>query len=203
MTTGSLSVLARIRAGRPAPSPYAACDLCGAPLADEHGHVVNLGTRSLRCSCRPCYLLFTREDATLSHRAVPDRYLALPDLPAPVWDTLELPVGTAFLFHNSVLDRVVALYPGPAGATESELSLDAWGRVVAAVPLLGTMQPDVEALLVRATGQRVEAFVVPIDACYELVGHLRSLWRGFDGGQDVRRQLADFFAGVRAKAHST
>jgi hypothetical protein len=200
MTTGSLSVLARIRAGRPAPSPYESCDLCGAPVAEHHGHVVDVGTRSLRCACRPCYLLFTRDDATLSHRAVPDRYLALPDLPQPVWDALDLPVGTAFLFHNSVLDRVVALYPGPAGATESELSLDAWGQVVSAVPLLATVRPDVEALLVRAEAQRIEAFVVPIDACYELVGHLRSLWRGFDGGQDVRRQLTDFFAAVRAKA---
>ena len=27
---------------------------------------------------------------------------------------------------------------------------------------------------------------MPIDVCYELVGHLRMLWRGFDGGQDVR-----------------
>jgi hypothetical protein len=202
MTTGGLSVLARIRAGRTTPSPYQACDLCAAPIADAHGHVVNVATRSLRCSCRPCYLLFTRDDATLSHRAVPDRYLALPDLPAPVWDSLELPVGTAFLFRNSALERIVALYPGPAGATESELSLEAWDRVVSTVPLLECMQPDVEALLVRATGQRVEAFVVPIDTCYELVGHLRSLWRGFDGGQDVRRQLADFFAGVRAKAVS-
>jgi hypothetical protein len=202
MTTGGLSVLARIRAGRTTPSSYQACDLCAAPIADAHGHVVNVATRSLRCSCRPCYLLFTRDDATLSHRAVPDRYLVLPDLPAPVWDSLELPVGTAFLFLNSALERIVALYPGPAGATESELSLEAWDRVVSTVPLLACMQPDVEALLVRATGQRVEAFVVPIDTCYELVGHLRSLWRGFDGGQDVRRQLADFFAGVRAKAVS-
>ena len=28
----------------------------------------------------------------------------------------------AFLFVNSALDRVVAFYPGPAGATESELT---------------------------------------------------------------------------------
>ena len=28
-----------------------------------------------------------------------------------------------------------------------------------------------------------ECFLVPIDACYELVGQLRRLWQGFDGGQ--------------------
>jgi len=113
-------------------------------------------------------------------------------------------VGTAFLFLNSTLGRVVAFYPGPAGATESELSLQAWERVVTAAPALATLQPDVEALLVhqadRQRDQALEAFLVPIDVCYELVGHLRMLWRGFDGGQDVRRRLEEFFASVRAKS---
>jgi hypothetical protein len=133
---------------------------------------------------------------------VPDRYLSFASLPAPVWDELELPVGTAFLFVNSALGRVVAFYPGPAGATESELSLDAWDRVAAAVPGLASIRPDVEALLVHTAdrGQQAEAFLVPIDVCYELVGHLRTAWRGFDGGQDVRRRLDDFFGQVRARA---
>lgn len=173
--------------------------MCGAPVADEHQHVVNVGSRSLLCTCRPCYLLFTHDDAALAYRAVPDRYLSFPDLAAPVWDELELPVGTAFLFVNSALGRVVAFYPGPAGATESELSLEAWERVVAAAPGLGALRSDVEALLVHASGQKVEAFLVPIDVCYELVGHLRMLWRGFDGGQDVRRRLEEFFTKVRSR----
>ncbi len=40
---------------------------------------------------------------------------------------------------------------------------------------------------------------MPIDVCYELVGHLRRLWRGFDGGQDVRRRLDEFFDEVRSR----
>ncbi len=202
MTTpaGALSVLSRIRGSRPEPAPYERCEMCAAPVADEHQHVVNVGTRSLLCACRPCYLLFTHDDAALAYRAVPDRYLSFPDLAAPVWEELELPVGTAFLFVNSALGRVVAFYPGPAGATESELSLEAWERVVAAAPGLGTLQPDVEALLVHTEHQQAEAFLVPIDVCYELVGHLRQLWRGFDGGQDVRRRLEEFFGKVRVKS---
>lgn len=200
LTPGALSVLSRIRTSRPEPTPYERCELCGAPVADAHGHVVNVSSRSLLCSCRPCYLLFTHDDAALAYRAVPDRYLSFADLPAPVWDELELPVGTAFLFLNSALSRVVAFYPGPAGATESELALEAWERVVAAAPGLATLQPDVEALLVHTKSSQVEAFLVPIDVCYELVGHLRMLWRGFDGGQDVRRRLDSFFDGVRAKS---
>ncbi len=202
MTTpaGALSVLSRVCGSRPEPAPYERCEMCAAPVADQHQHVVNVGTRSLLCACRPCYLLFTHDDAALAYRAVPDRYLSFPDLAAPVWEELELPVGTAFLFVNSALGRVVAFYPGPAGATESELSLEAWERVVAAAPGLGTLQPDVEALLVHTEHQQAEAFLVPIDVCYELVGHLRQLWRGFDGGQDVRRRLEEFFGKVRAKS---
>ena len=44
---------------------------------------------------------------------------------------------------------------------------------------------------------RVEAYLVPIDVCYELVGQLRRLWRGFDGGREVRVALDEFFAAGR------
>jgi hypothetical protein len=200
MTGSALEVLARIRADRPAATPYERCEMCAAPIPDAHPHVVNLGSRSLLCTCRACYLLFTDEGATLAYRAVPERYLSFPALAPAVWDELQLPVGTAFLFVNSQLERVVAFYPGPAGATESALPLDAWGRVVAAAPALATLRPDVEAVLVRAVGQDISCFLVPIDACYELVGHLRRLWRGFDGGQDVHRRLDEFFEGVAARS---
>jgi hypothetical protein len=83
ISPGALSVLSRIRAGRPEPSPYERCEMCAAPVADDHGHVVNVGTRSLLCACRPCYLLFTHEDAALAYRAVPTRYLSFAELPAP------------------------------------------------------------------------------------------------------------------------
>jgi hypothetical protein len=199
MTTAA-SVLARIRGSRPEPSPYERCEMCAAPVADVHQHVVNVGSRQLLCTCRPCFLLFSHDQAQLAYRAVPDRYLGFPDVPAPVWEELELPVGVAFLFLNSILGRVVAFYPGPAGATESELDLRAWDRLLEAVPGLATLQPDVEALLVRADEQHVEAFVVPVDLCYELVGHLRRLWRGFDGGQEVRDQLDAIFAQVRSRS---
>ena len=39
---------------------------------------------------------------------------------------------------------------------------------------------------------------MPIDACYELVGQLRRLWKGFDGGAEARAALDAFFAKVRA-----
>jgi hypothetical protein len=199
-----LAVLSRIRAGRTrsAPAPTGErCDLCGEPIVDEHDHLVDVESRALRCSCRACYLLFVGGATRL--RSVPDRYVSFPDLrlSAGQWDAFQIPVSVAFFFVNSSLSRVVALYPSPAGATESLLPLDAWAELAAEHPELATMSPDVEALLIRAErGAGPECFLVPIDACYELVGRLRATWRGFDGGADARDELDGFFARVRERA---
>ena len=66
------------------------------------------------------------------------------------WDALQIPVSVAFFFVNSTLDQVAAFYPSPAGATESLLPLDTWDELVAANPELATLEPDVEAFLVRS-----------------------------------------------------
>jgi hypothetical protein len=179
--------------------------MCAEPITDAHPHVVDLSSRSLMCTCRGCYLLFTARDADLRYRAVPDRYLSFDDFamgPAQ-WEALEIPVGLAFFFHNSVLGKTIAFYPGPAGVTESELSLESWDTVLEANPRLRALEPDVEALLIRSpergrTGY--DCHLVPIDACYELAGRLRLVWRGFDGGQDAHAQLDDFFDGVARRS---
>jgi hypothetical protein len=199
-----LSVLARVRASRPAAGDQDRCEMCAADIGEQHQHVVDLVGRGLMCTCRPCYLLFTAESAELRYRAVPDRYRSLPDfaLFAGQWDELEIPVGLAFFFTNSVQGRTVAFYPGPAGATESELPLGAWDRIVDANPAIGSLAPDVEALIVRMPDRSrsaAEAHLVPIDRCYELVGLLRTAWRGFDGGQEARALLDAFFADLTAR----
>jgi hypothetical protein len=190
-----LAVLRRITRNRPAPPDGERCDMCATPIPADHGHIVDLRSRSMMCGCRACYLLFTDENAELQFRSVPDRYLALGELAG---EELEIPVGLAFLFRNSVLDRMVAFYPGPAGATESELPLQAWEQIAARNPALAVLRPDVEALLIRGAGQ--SCHLVPIDACYELVGRLRTLWRGFDGGSEARAAMTAFFADVSARS---
>ena len=178
--------------------------MCRVPISTEHQHVVDVSNRSLMCTCRPCYLLFTAAGAELRYRAVPDRYLSFPDFSLGLgqWDQLEIPVGLAFFFYNSAQQRTVAFYPGPAGATESELPLETWQEVQRENPELARMSPDVEALLVRTPrhGADVACFLVPIDACYELVGQLRSVWRGFDGGSDARDVLDAFFDRIESRA---
>ncbi len=202
-----LAVLQRIRESRPRRTERAEerCELCSQLIAEQHQHLVDLDARSLLCACRGCYLLFTSEGAGGTHfRAVRDRYQSFPDfrLSPEQWEDLQIPVGVAFFFLNSSLGRVAAFYPGPAGATESELALDAWQRVVAANSELGALEPDVEAVLVRSEPRRsgAECFIVPIDACYELVGQLRRLWRGFDGGREAHEEIEAFFGRLRARA---
>ncbi|MCW4353100.1 DUF5947 family protein [Hoyosella sp. YIM 151337] len=207
----AFDVLRRIREGRPAAPPGERCDMCAVPIAAEHSHVVDVQGRQLMCVCRPCYLLFTDEHAHLRFRAVPDRYLRFGAgaITAAEWNALDIPVGLAFFFRNSVLGRVVTFYPGPAGATESQLPLEDWERFTLAIPPLRTMLDDVEALLIRApessanTADGPESYLVPIDACYELVGHLRAVWRGFDGGQEARARIADFFTRIAARSKNT
>jgi hypothetical protein len=67
----------------------------------------------------------------------------------------------------------------------------------------------VEALLVRvpdsadsdaAEAAQPQTYLVPIDACYEFVGRLRTLWRGFDGGQQAREFIDSFFSQVAKRA---
>ncbi|HEX3564574.1 MAG TPA: DUF5947 family protein, partial [Acidimicrobiales bacterium] len=164
-----------------------------------------LKARNLLCACRPCYLLFESKGAGGNHyQAVPDRYMFFEDfsLSAAQWDSLQIPVSTAFFFVNSELERVAAFYPSPAGATESLLSLDTWKEVVEVNPALATILPDVEAFLVHKdkAGENPQCFLVPIDACYELVGEMRKLWRGFDGGKEAHEAMDAFFDRVRTKA---
>jgi len=166
--------------------------MCGTDLADEHGHVADVEHRSIMCACRPCYLLFTRDDQG-KYRAVPDRYVTVP-LAENEWQSLGIPVNIVFFLRGSA--GLAAFYPSPAGATECLLDLDAWASVVEAYPVLGTVRPEVEAVLVRDG----ECYLVPIDSCYLLVGLVRLHWKGFDGGPDADEHISAFFDDLRAKA---
>jgi hypothetical protein len=187
----------------PQPPAEERCEFCGQALPDRHSHVVHLDRRNLMCACRPCYLLFTAKGAGGGkYRAVPDRYLKLREtvLTEDQWDRAQVPVDLAFFFFNTALGRTVAFYPSPAGATESLLSLETWQEVERANPVLAGLTPDVEALLVFKRPAGFEGYVVPIDACYELVGIVRRHWRGFHGGEEAWSAIETFFAGLRERA---
>jgi hypothetical protein len=120
------------------------------------------------------------------------------------WEGLRVPINMAFFFESTPAHKVVALYPSPAGATESLLELETWDSIVAENPVLRAMEPDVEAVLINRIGsdrgQAGEYFRLPIDECFKLVGLVRKHWRGFSGGAEVWQELERHFAGLRERA---
>jgi hypothetical protein len=189
---------APVRAPAPGPPPVAVeqCDLCAAPVPPGHRHLVDLDDRRLLCACRGCALLFDSKAAGGGHlRLLPTRRRRLDGfvLDPAGWDRLRIPVDMAFFFRSTPAGRVLAFYPSPAGPTESLLELEAWTELEAANPVLHEMEPDVEALLVNRAGERREHWIVPIDDCYELVGVIRTRWRGFGGGEEVWAGIDAFF----------
>jgi hypothetical protein len=179
------------------------CEMCATEVAPSHSHVADLEQSSLMCVCRGCYLLFTHGSAGgTRYRGVPDRYARDPSrtLSVAEWDDLQIPVGLAFFLGSSQRGEVTGFYPSPAGVTECLLDLEAWARLAQAHPLLRAAEDDVEAVLICRSASGVEYFIVPIDACYELAGRMRMLWKGFDGGTEARESIEAFLAGVRARA---
>lgn len=179
------------------------CDYCATALASEHSHLIELAERRILCACRPCYIVFEPEGAAQGkYRAIPTRYREVANfgIAEGQWDALQIPIGLAFFFYNSLEDRMVAFYPSPAGATESLLPLDTWGEIIAQYPDLASIASDVEAVLVRRTGAATSAFIVPIDSAYELVGLIRTSWKGFDGGAEAHDKIEAYFEKIRARS---
>lgn len=188
------------------PAPIERCELCNVALPPEHQHLIEPANRKLSCACEACSLLF-HNHGEKKYKRVPRRVRFLPnfELTDSQWDGLMMPINMAFFFKSTPLGRVVALYPSPAGATESLLSLDTWEDLVLDNPVLEQMEADVEALLVNRIGHSrgytsPEYYLAPIDECYKLVGLIRSHWQGLSGGTEVWKEIAGFFAGLKAKS---
>lgn len=188
--------------------PLERCELCGTGLAPEHSHVLSIANRQLVCACDPCAFLFVDTGAG-TYKRVPRRITELADfaLTDEQWEALLIPIDLAFFLHSSPAGQMVAVYPSPAGPTESLLQLEAWADIVGEHPRLRALDPDVEALLVNRVRRRPESatgkyFIVPIDECYRLVGLMRKSWRGLSGGTVVWNEIAEFFAGLEARADS-
>ncbi len=171
------------------------CEMCSAELAVEHQHLVEPASRQLACACEACAILFGGQ-AEKKYKRVPRRIRSLPDfqLTDGQWDSLMIPIQLAFFYHSTPDGKMIALYPSPAGPTESLLALDSWNEIVRDNPVLQELEPDVEALLVKRVGDERAYYLVPIDECYKLVGLIRAHWRGLSGGTEVWREIGHFYA---------
>ena len=180
--------------------------MCSRELAVRHKHLLELASRKLVCACDACAILFSGQ-GNAKFRRVPRQIRFLPDfrMTDSQWDGLMMPINMAFFFRSTPENRVLALYPSPAGATESLLSFETWDEIELENPALLEMEPDVEALLVNRIGHsrgfaESEYFIVPIDECFRLVGLIRSSWQGLSGGTEVWRHIAQFFTELKARS---
>ena len=177
------------------------CELCSASLRDSHQHLWEIAKRQALCSCDACAILFSDQSGPRFRRIPRDiRTLAAFALSDEQWATLNIPVDVAFFYKDSTAERTIAMYPSPAGATESTLTFDSWIEMERDNSGVAGMQPDVEALLVRRGRSSHEYYLVPIDECYRLVGLIRTRWRGLSGGSDVWSGVGQFFDDLKQRA---
>ena len=177
----------------------AVCDLCGIGIAEDHRHLLELTERRMVCVCETCWSVRSGDP---EFRPTGGRTVWLEDvvLPEDVWAAFEIPVGLAFLLESGGTGGMAALYPSPAGATESAIDPRAWERLVAANPVLQSLAPDAEALLVDRTSDPARLVIAPIDECYRLVGLIKRRWEGLSGGRAIEDALAEFFEALSDQA---
>jgi Family of unknown function (DUF5947) len=180
------------------PQPIEAnCDLCGTSMPEDHRHLLQLEERSIACVCESCWALRSGDP---EFRPTGSRVVWLDDLDLPdeLWARLRIPIGLAFFLRTG--GGVVAFYPSPAGATESELDLAVWDDLVARNPVLEDLEPEGETLIVdRLSGER-RCAIAPTDQAYRLVGLVKASWQGISGGPEVGRAVAGFFDELRERA---
>ena len=201
-------------AARPQPSAWAAlrrfaqpppqlerCELCSVELPPEHEHLVEPEGRQLLCACQACALLFDTPVEN-RYRRVPRDGCWLSDfrISDAQWESLGIPIGLAFFFHSSPIEKLVAIYPSPAGPTESLLELDAWQGIAEKNSVLQQLAPDTEALLVNRIGGQRQYFQTPIDQCYQLIGLIRTHWQGFSGGTEAWNEVARFLDRLKERS---
>jgi hypothetical protein len=185
---------------RPAPAPQTArCELCPLSLAEDHKHLLDLEERRIVCVCPTCWSIRSGE---ARYRPTGSRTLWLEglELSDELWAAFQVPIGLAFFMRSTSTGAIVGLYPSPAGATECELDLEAWGRLVAANPVLEDLDPDAEALIVNRLVDPHLYVIAPLDDCFRLVGIIKATWEGISGGRAMEEAVARYFGDLREVA---
>ncbi len=176
-----------------------ACDLCGLGLAEDHRHLLHLAERRIVCACEACWAMRSGEG---DYRPTGNRTVWLTGLEVPddLWASFQIPIGLAFFMESTVTGCIVAMYPSPGGATESELHFESWNRMCELNPVLQSLEPDIEGLITNRLSDPPIHVIAPIDRCYELTGTIKAAWEGISGGPEVPAAVDRFFERLRAEA---
>jgi len=178
------------------------CDLCGVSIPEDHRHLLHLSERRIVCACEACWAMRSGEG---DYRPTGNRtvWLAELDLPDDLWAGFQIPIGLAFFMNSSVTGCVVAMYPSPAGATESELHFESWARMTELNPVLRELEADIEGLIVNRLADPPLYVIAPIDRCYALTGAVKASWEGISGGTGVEFAVTRVFEELRREALNT
>ena len=199
---------AATRGPEAASTPQERCDLCGTTIPEDHRHLLQLVERQIVCACEACWALRSG-DPEFRPTGMRTVWLDDFDCSAEVWGGFQIPIGLAFFMRSTVGNgshppapnqSVVAFYPSPAGATESELTLEAWDALVRQNPILADLEPDAEALVANRLIDPHQYVIAPIDDCYALVGLIKSRWEGISGGDALKEAVPAFFDSMRRRA---
>jgi hypothetical protein len=163
-------------------------------MPEDHRHLLQLEERSIVCVCESCWAL---RSGDAEFRPTGSRVLWLEDfaLGEELWARLRIPISLAFFLRTQ--GGVVAFYPSPAGATESELDMSVWDDLAAANPILDELEPEAEVLIVNRMADPAQVAIAPTDRAYELVGLVKASWEGISGGSALAAVIAAFFADLR------
>ena len=184
---------------RPPPDAGLRCELCPLSLPDDHKHLLDLEERRIVCVCPTCWSI---RSGDARYRPTGSRTLWLEpfELSDELWAAFQIPIGLAFFMRSTSTGSIVGLYPSPAGATECELDLVAWDRLVAANPVLEDLDPDAEALIVNRLATPHRHAIAPLDDCYRLVGIIKATWEGISGGAEMEAAVQRYFDDLRGLA---
>jgi Family of unknown function (DUF5947) len=174
------------------------CGLCACAIGGQHRHALDRRQGGVMCLCRPCALLFERDQASRGHyRLVPRRRQRLDGLEP---SALGVPVGLAY-FVRQPGGEVIAHYPSPLGSATFQVDAEVWQSRVTACPPLAGLEPEVEALLVNTVRGGQEHWIVPVDDCLRLNALIGREWTGMSGGSRLWPQVEAFFATLKEGTH--
>ena len=181
------------------------CELCAVAVPEDgHRHLVDTEKRALVCACVPCALLMEQPGAAAGRfRTVPARYLTDPGhrLDDSAWEASADPGRRRLLLPQRRARPAGRPLPEPGRSHRERTRTGHLGRPSsAAAAWPNSSNPTWRRCCCAAPSGRCECYLVPIDICYELVGRMRLLWQGFDGGAEAR---ADAGRVLRARSGAT
>lgn len=183
------------------------CEMCASPLAGaQQRHLLDLVHHTFLSICNACALAFGPRGANAgTYRLVPTRHLALLDFQdtGALWAGSEQAEKIAYVLRSSEAGRVLVLSLDPAGVRESLFDLECWRMLLNANPLLDSLEPDVEALLINRIERLPASYIVPIDTCSRLLGLLERCQQSQEGDQAIWKVAGAFFADIQAEASPT